>query len=277
MAILTAAETGTASLYNYQRFCADWLKQIMFDRKVHFSNPRNFNDPWDCRPAFNKSILDDSNVYEQHVAWFDRVSRKGRDFPTEEEHQKKLARLRSDRAFLESCIDQCSQAMAAGIPERYNVYCLTTHPRNTLMWSHYADRHRGICLEFNCRNRVFGGALRVEYRDTYPVFPLSSDGYEGNLLPLLTKAKTWAYEDEYRLIAQEAAIAIDHDTLRTKNSFLKLPPDALRAVIMGCLIKPSDADEIRSIIESQVGRRVVLKRIVRARDHYELSIETVIC
>jgi Protein of unknown function (DUF2971) len=277
MPILTAAEMRVPRLYNYQPFCADWLRQILFDRKVHFSNPKNFNDPWDCRPAFNKSALDDGKIYEQHVVWFDRVSRRWGDFTTEEAHQKELTQLRCDRAFVESRIDQCSQTMAADISERYNVYCLTTHPRNTLMWSHYADRHKGICLEFNCRNLVFGGALRVEYCDTYPVFPIASDEYQDNLLPLITKAKAWAYEDEYRLIAQDAAIATDHHTLRTRNSFLKLPPDALRAVIMGCLIKPSDADEILTMIKSQVGRRVALKRIVRARDHYDLSIETVIC
>jgi hypothetical protein len=126
MAILTAAQTKIVSLYNYQPFCADWLRQIIFDSKIHFSNPSNFNDPWDCRPSFNKSVLDDEDMYEQHVAWFDRVARQGPGFPTEEVHQEKLAQLRSDRASLEACIDQCSQAMEVGISQRYNVYCLTT-------------------------------------------------------------------------------------------------------------------------------------------------------
>jgi hypothetical protein len=195
MAILTAAKVGIRSLYNYQPFHADWLRQIMFDRKVHFSNPSNFNDPWDCRPAFNKSALDDENIHEQHILWFDRVSRRWGDSKTEEEHQTELLRLRSDRAYLESRIDQCYQRNAISISERYNVYCLTTHECNMLMWSYYADKHKGICLEFSCGNHVFGGALRVEYCDTYPVFPIASDEYEDNLLPLITKA-SWVEEQE---------------------------------------------------------------------------------
>ncbi len=203
-------------------------------------------------------------------------ARKGSEFPTEEEHRKSLARLRSDRAFLESLIDRCSEAMAASISGRYKLYCLTTHSSNALMWSHYAAGHSGICLEFSCRNSVFGGALKVEYRDTYPAFPLASDEFEDNISLLMTKARIWSYEDEYRLVAQDANVATGHDTLRTKSSFLKLPPDALTAVIMGCLIKSSDAAEIRAMFEAQVGRRVALKKIVRAPDHYDLSTEIVI-
>jgi hypothetical protein len=144
------------------------------------------------------------------------------------------------------------------------------------MWSHYADRHKGICLEYSCKNPVFSGALKVEYRDVYPIIPLVSDEYEDNILPLMTKSKAWSYEDEYRLVAQDAVVATGHDTLMTKNNYLKLPPDALEAVIIGCLIKPSDANEIRTMVESQVGRGIALKRIVRARDRYDLLMETII-
>ena len=42
-----ASEMKVTSLYNYQTFCGDWLRQIMLDRRIHFSNPKYFNDPWD--------------------------------------------------------------------------------------------------------------------------------------------------------------------------------------------------------------------------------------
>ncbi|MEI0566419.1 tetratricopeptide repeat protein [Brachyspira pulli] len=36
--------------------------------------------------------------------------------------------------------------------ERIKVACLTTHNDNTLMWSHYADKHQGICIEYDISN-----------------------------------------------------------------------------------------------------------------------------
>jgi hypothetical protein len=51
--IQTAHELKISRLYHYQRFNPDWIRQILFDRKIYFSNPANFNDPWDCRPYFN--------------------------------------------------------------------------------------------------------------------------------------------------------------------------------------------------------------------------------
>src|SRR5580693_3833269 len=34
------------------------------------------------------------------------------------------------------------------ITTRSGVYCLSPDPCNTLMWSHYSQNHRRICLEF---------------------------------------------------------------------------------------------------------------------------------
>jgi hypothetical protein len=79
-------------------------------------------------------------------------------------HQQRAARLCNDRAFLERCIYQMS-GIASEIQKRYRVYCLTTKPADTLMWSHYAENHTGICLEFGCANDVLRNARQVVYRE----------------------------------------------------------------------------------------------------------------
>ncbi len=35
--------------------------------------------------------------------------------------------------------------------QNWGVYCLCEKPDNLLMWSHYADAHRGICLQFDTK------------------------------------------------------------------------------------------------------------------------------
>jgi hypothetical protein len=164
--------------------------------------------------------------------------------------------------------------MTTAILGQSRVYCLSARFDSTLMWSHYANNHRGVCLEFRCDNEVFGPAMKVNYADDYPVFDFTSDD---PLVLLITKASAWSYEEEYRVVALEKfidpAVAIA-GVIRTKDDFLKLPPGALQSVIMGCMIVKSDADKLQEIIGKQFPRHVALKRAVRVPNRYSLSIET---
>jgi len=46
------------------------------------------------------------------------------------------------------------------------VLSLATHWDNALMWSHYADEHRGICIEFNTRDHRCDRLEPVTYSST---------------------------------------------------------------------------------------------------------------
>jgi hypothetical protein len=100
----------------------------------------------------------------------------------------------------------------AGDRTRYRVYCLGPDSGNLLMWAHYADNHRGVCLEFDTRDEVMCFPLRVEYSAQFPVMRAYTTDLVDNLVPLLSKSDVWAYEREYRLIAQERGDATDHET-----------------------------------------------------------------
>ena len=57
-----------------------------------------------------------------------------------------------------------------------------------------------MCLEFDVRTLDFASALQVTYDPDYPEFSLASGT---DIAPFLSKSSDWAYEQEYRLIAQE--------------------------------------------------------------------------
>jgi hypothetical protein len=154
------------------------------------------------------------------------------------------------------------------IAERYRVYCLGPDPGNLLMWSHYADNHRGICLEFTTQNEVMCCATQVEYSNTFPVGSLHSKSVEDNLVPFLIKADVWSYECEYRLIAQERANSTAHDTLMTDGNFLKLPPNTLTSIIVGC---QGSAEEARQIV-AKFAPDLPVRQAVREPDRYALTI-----
>lgn len=81
-----------------------------------------------------------------------------------------------------------------------------------MMWSHYADGHRGFCLEFDTAQLPFNKALEVHYVDTPPQLnPVDvlvedpSDDKDNALLRafVFTKARCWSYEQEWRLRHEE--------------------------------------------------------------------------
>jgi hypothetical protein len=271
MSTVTAGMNGVRRLYHYQRFNPDRLRQILSSNSIYLSNTRGFNDPWDCRPFFDLNRLDEPAFYVRQVKWFERVDKKHNPHLSEKERAERATRLRNDRAFLEHCIRQMV-GIESEIQKRYRVYCLTTKPTDTLMWSHYSENHTGICLEFRCDNGILSSALKVVYYETYPSLDLADDDPHTILLPLLAKAKDWSYEDEYRLIAQEESAALNLDSLITKNNLLRLPNGDLPSVVVGCVASTATRDAVCEIVRSS-GNSVPIKQAVRVPDHYALKIE----
>jgi Protein of unknown function (DUF2971) len=168
MRLSIAKMTGVTYLYHYQRFKPDRLATTLLEHKVHCAGPRDFNDPWDCRPCYDESILDDPAIYEQRVAFFDRADRKHGPPKTDEQRAQRLQRLPTDPPFLKSLLRQMAGINEA-IHERYRVFCLSAKSNSVVMWSHYADKHRGLCLEFRTEEEAFNGAYRGRILGAIPV------------------------------------------------------------------------------------------------------------
>lgn len=67
------------------------------------------------------------------------------------------------------------------------------------MWSHYAENHKGICVEYDFRNyRKVLHLEKVKYANDVVKFP--QGGFEGFNRIFCTKALSWSYEHEWRLI-----------------------------------------------------------------------------
>lgn len=74
------------------------------------------------------------------------------------------------------------------------VLCFSLSCRNPLLWSHYADRHRGIVLGFDVENEMLE---RVKYVKERPI--LKEINIELARSLLLTKYLDWQYEQEARV------------------------------------------------------------------------------
>ena len=93
--------------------------------------------------------------------------------------------------------------------QRYGLVCLSRSPNNILMWSHYADRHRGMCLGFDVPD---GLAMPVDYGSQVhdsgsltwgPTHGAFRDDEGEKVIDRNLRAKYdgWRYEEEVRLFA----------------------------------------------------------------------------
>jgi hypothetical protein len=80
------------------------------------------------------------------------------------------------------------------ISQRFGLLCFSLSWHNPLLWSHYADRHRGLALGFEIPDGLIKAVSYVEQR---PI--LKHVSIEAAECLLFTKYLDWKYEQEVRL------------------------------------------------------------------------------
>lgn len=180
--------------------------------------------------------------------------------------------------------------------------CLTETNKDSLMWSHYADSHRGICIEydlkklkddnFNLLNHLFPVIYldkRFIYRNVESLVEshkrlkqsiLNEEEYYGeesldDIIPLfINKGKMWEYEKEWRIIfTMKHLYDIDNQTLYRGNIKFK----CISAVYLGYRI---DSEMKKNIIEicdriSSPGNEIKVYQEIIDSSGYKIDFEPV--
>ena len=82
----------------------------------------------------------------------------------------------------------------------YRVFCCTRQYDNMLMWSHYANGHKGFCVGY-CEKSILklsDKLMEVKYSDE--MTSINDYGEEAIINLLSTKSRDWCYEKEWRLL-----------------------------------------------------------------------------
>jgi hypothetical protein len=175
------------------------------------------------------------------------------------------------------------------VDEAVGVLTLSEVRDHVLLWAHYADSHRGICLEFDSAKAGFPRLSSVRYTNDCPRFEevieaigvhhlnqqrpglLANVAYQAatHNLPrdaiwfwtghwLYSKSADWEYEKEWRAVLPSPGL----------SSF---PENALTGVIIGC---DAQDDELAILRETLQRRRcpTPFYRAVRKQGFYGLEI-----
>jgi len=118
-----------------------------------------------------------------------------------------FACVRSDDERSQRVLD----TFARGWADDYRVHCFSWSWSNVLMWSHYAERHKGICLGFDVPE---GCAKNVEYvgevKHIGVLRTAVADENDEILKHLIwTKYEGWSYEQEVRLTGRKVNMTED--------------------------------------------------------------------
>jgi hypothetical protein len=199
------------------------------------------------------------------------LERRRIDELPEEERDAAVVKFAREATVCYSVPEPLVQRMR-DIRRRMLILCLSENDRSILMWSHYADQHRGVVLGFDA-TAMENGSKRpfepVRYCDALPrlidseawsrsiVFGLPAPGLEGKEREwALTKHTDWQYEREWRFVW------ISPPGTQGDYQDITFPRDALVEVVSGCR-----TDATRSV------ELLALARAIHpAVRHYRISI-----
>jgi hypothetical protein len=231
------------------------------------SDPSCFNDPYDCKPAFGEDILDQPGAVDAWAGLIRAMMGSDPDLGELKKLEAAVEGLRHDpklRNFAAMRFN--SSVLKATLTHR--IVCLAKNPLNPLLWAHYGDAHRGMCVEFDTTKLPFANALGVQYADQFPQLDLANSAPEDFVrIALLTKAKCWEYEGEFRLIACEIEGSAH---TRCSKDLIDIPADSVTAVVLGHKCPPERVDEARYLLQ-RFAPHVKLGWLIRIQARYELA------
>lgn len=211
-----------AKLYRYQAVTARTLAALK-TRTLWFSAPAAFNDPFDC--ALQVVHAMDRGEMKELLELY---RSQGTEFTHEFIDEYAPGGVPSD-AMLDSQLTAAREAVKAHNQANRNergIACFSATNSDMLMWSHYADGHRGMCLEFSTDRIPFSEAREVRYQRAVPrlgVMDLLTDRKSPDAIRdtlMLTKSDCWMYEQEWRLLHEKFSVAYNYDFRGLTGVFL---------------------------------------------------------
>lgn len=233
----------------------NYLLEGLVNHTLYFSNVIEFNDPFEG--IFRYSMSSDSEKFKDfYLNHYQGTPDKFQYyFNNKEDLEKKFNYILDDKFKSDG------------------VCCFSTYSRikNVLMWSLYADKHKGICLVFDVKKIKLESVEwninmdnqpkklhKVKYTSKY----LNSDPLNKELTPitfLTTKFKKWQYEREYRYLSNIIG-----------NHFYN--PESLIEIVFGLRMSKDSKDKVKKIVSNSEFKNIRFKRIELEKNKFNLKI-----
>ena len=237
-------------LYKYRKFNVRTLDMLVSDH-LWFADPKSFNDPLDTQPSLDVdvdesalkdilSVLIERRTRAEKIAAARALKAKGSkllhriESLSRDEARRVIQTIEYNAKHPEADSNYVRRELRASIEDelvrRYDSGIVSLSERDDcpLLWSHYGDEHRGICIGYSVRDKDPRKPAKVEYRGNRLIQAskvasmLRGDETARKQVDdavLLRKGEGWCYEREWRLIGDQGL----HDS-----------PLELEEIIFGC-------------------------------------------
>lgn len=149
--------------------------------------------------------------------------------------------------------DRFGDALQSLLKRRFNtgVFSLSATNKSELLWAHYAESHKGYCIEYDASAVLnnFSRDGRILHPVVYgrrppvlgPLDAFTREGHKGLISKMICQKSTaWEYEEEFRILIEKPGVVSHH-------------PDAIRAIHFGIQMR----DEHKEILFNKLKGRGV--------------------
>lgn len=128
----------------------------------------------------------------------------------------------------------------------FKIFCLTTSFDNILMWSHYANQHNGICIEYDfsyIEEEFLKMLFPINYSSNRPMlkmYQLNPKYVNKIFQSIFVKSMEWKYESEWRLL-------IPNQFLDNNNNYRS---PKIKTIYFGTNVLESEYKKIKKKIQN---------------------------
>ncbi|SOD99792.1 DUF2971 domain-containing protein [Spirosoma fluviale] len=255
-------------IYKFYRI-NEYLFDLLISNQLYFSTINQFNDPYDCHFA-----LKELPSYENFEFFMKQASFSKENYEYHSDMYKKEP-------------ENCLTPILEGVKKQltyFGICCFAGNKDNFLMWSHYADSHKGVCLGFDYEmlTKQFTQFDNVEYNNE-PYFFDITDISKSISNAILRKSADWRYEEEVRFLMERSkTCAFDIGALREINFGLKCPARSIVNIIhltnkleyFNCTFnKANIAQSKYEVMFEKVNFEELKNTVLKASEHIPFSTE----
>ena len=222
-------------LYKYRSLSGDNFKftnDIFMNNELYFPHPDQINDPFDCKiPPCIEGLTKKKLLEHFDASDLKRLESKGFDLTKYKE------------GIINTPLPKIVEALKQNTKSQLEVGVLSFSEKysDLLMWGHYADSHKGICigfdyyeLSFTFRGTIVPEHVKYPEDNEYPKWnPFVDDAITQIDKIYFTKSKDWKYEKEWRVVFPEHG-----------RTLQKINPNAIVSVYLGCQIVKDDKETV---------------------------------
>lgn len=228
---------------------SDNLYKTLMNAELWFASPTTFNDPFDCQ------INDQTNWDEENIR--DYVNRTSQPAPYGVDVEEVVRKSQEEPgSFNKFFTDNLKKILS-----KQGVTCFLQSPDNLLLWAHYSDSHKGVCLKFDITedDELFDIVVPVKYSKNYPNFDYLTERQQLVTKAMQTKSIHWEYEKEIRAFKPKFG----------NHPFKK---ECLKEIIFGCKADPDEIEKIRRIVIDANYPSLKLRQVKLKNYEYDIEI-----